>query len=98
MTEKHKLNSKTWAKIALVILLLSIAGENYAYFQTKRQLVSPLIPQSTILTVSEPFIFFALCSSLLSIAALLFYFFAKYWITIGICLGTLLFQQFYVYG
>lgn len=82
----------------MVILLLSVAAENYAYFQTKRQLVSPLIPQSTILSISEPFIFFSLCSSLLSIVALVFYFYSKYRITIGICLAALLFQQFYVYG
>ena len=96
MTEKNKTPFKKSANISLIILLLSILAQLVAYSQTKYQLVSPLISQSTIMTIAEPFINIAMASTIASIVALIFYFYSKYLVTIIICGLTILIQQIYL--
>ncbi|HYE56644.1 MAG TPA: hypothetical protein VD996_17470 [Chitinophagaceae bacterium] len=79
------LTIKNGARVALIILLLDIAGNLVAYCQAKYQLTSPLIPPSTILELTEPFIKRALLSTATCVIALLLYFFHQYIITVILC-------------
>lgn len=79
---KTKDNLKRGAKVALVILLLNVVGQLATVYQTKYQLVSPLIPESTIWEINKQFIFHAIVSAIASIFGLLLYFFDKYLLVI----------------
>lgn len=97
MKELSRNNLRSGANIALVVLLVSISGQLFSYFQAKQQLISPLFPQNTLLTVTEPFVFAASVSSLACIVALVFYFYSKYLMTIITCCLALICQQFFPY-
>ena len=89
------LSRKRIAQILLFISLLNIAGLISMFFQAEWQLVSPVIPLSTIIQISRPFLLKALIASLASSAAILFYFFDRFLITIIIVAITLLYTQFF---
>jgi hypothetical protein len=91
---KENRNIKTAAKIALVVLLLTIVGQFISVYQTKYQLVSPLIPENTIWEINKQFIFTAFISTIICIVGLFLYFYEKYlWIIILIAI-TLLSERF----
>ena len=82
-TSRKKKNLKVAAKISLVVLLLSVVGQLISVYQTRYQLVSPLIPESTIWEITKQFIFIALVSAVCSIVGLILYFYEKYlWLII----------------
>jgi hypothetical protein len=89
-------NLKIAAKILLVVLLLSVVKQLIAVYQTRYQLVSPLIPESVIWKINNRFIFISLISTAASIAGLILYFFEKYLWVIILVLLTLLSQR-YIY-
>jgi len=89
-------NLKTGAKIALVILLLNVVRHLASVYQTRYQLVSPLIPDSTVWDISKQFIFHATVSAIASIAGLLLYFFDKYLLVI-ILVGLILIADRFIY-
>jgi len=71
------------AKVSLIILILNMVFQLVAVYQTRYQLVSPLIPESTFWTISQPFILEALICAVSSLIGLVLYFFGKYlWIII----------------
>jgi len=78
------------AKVCLIITLLSIIFNLLTVLQTEGQLVSPLIPQGTIWLVAKPFIVRTIEMSVLSLAALIFFFYNKYLITIIICVVAII--------
>jgi hypothetical protein len=78
MEGRNQKHLKTGAKIALVILLLNVVGQLSAVYQTRHQLVTPLIPESLIWEISKQFIFHAIVSACASVIGLLLYFFEKY--------------------
>lgn len=75
-------NLKKGAKVALVILLFNVVGQLATVYQTRYQLVSPLIPESTIWEINKQFIFHAIVSATASIFGLILYFFDKYLLVI----------------
>ncbi len=79
---------KKVANIALVLGILDITMLIVVFFQTEYQLTSPLIPASTILEIVRPYLLKALFSCLAYIAALIFYLYARYIVTIIICAVT----------
>ena len=82
-TSRKKKNLKVAAKISLVVLLLSVVGQLISVYQTRYQLVSPLIPESTIWEITKQFIFIALLPAVCSIVGLILYFYEKYlWLII----------------
>ncbi len=94
---KPKNNLQVAAKISLAVLLFSVAGHLVAVFQTRYQLVSPLIPESTIWEITKQFIFFALVYSVSSIVGLVFYFYKKYlWVIILAVLTIIIGRFIYV--
>ena len=94
MDDKKQKQLKTGAKISLIVLLLSIVGQFISIYQTSYQLVSPLIPQSTIWEISKQFIFTAFVLTVSCIIGLVLYFFDKYlWVIILVML-TLIASRF----
>jgi hypothetical protein len=73
---------RTGAKVALVVLLLNVIGQLVAIYQTRQQLISPLIPEGTFWQISEQFVFQAIVSASASVIALLLFFFEKHWFVI----------------
>jgi hypothetical protein len=93
-SSRTKRNLKIAAKISLVVLLLSVVGQLISVYQTRHQLVSPLIPESTIWEIKKQFIFIALVSAVSSIVGLILYFYEKYlWVLILVGL-TLISERF----
>lgn len=94
MDDKKQMQLKKGAKISLIVLLLSVVGEFISIYQTRFQLVSPLISENTIWEINKQFILTAFISTIVSILGLLFYFYQKYlWIIIIIVI-TLISERF----
>jgi hypothetical protein len=91
---KRNDNFKKGAKVALVILLLNVVGQLAKVYQTRYQLVSPLIPESTIWEINKQFIFHAIVSAIASIVGLLLYFFDKYLLVIILVALVLIADRF----
>ena len=92
---KRNDNLKKGAKVALVILLLNVVGQLATVYQTRYQLVSPLIPESTIWEISKQFIFHAIVSAIASLVGLLLYFFDKYLLVIILVALVLIADRFF---
>ena len=89
--------TRKWA-IALIILNLIRVGVCFVtYFQTKYQLVSPLIPKEIILDIIAPYMLIGFVSVLLTIVAFGLYAYSKFTFVIIICLLSLAFAQLYFY-
>jgi hypothetical protein len=82
MEDKKQKSLKTGAKIALTILLINIVGQLATVYQTRYQLISPLIPESTIWEINKQFVFHAIVSAIASVVGLLLYFYDKYLLVI----------------
>ncbi|MFL5742998.1 MAG: hypothetical protein ACJ75B_22455 [Flavisolibacter sp.] len=93
---KQRENLKAGAKVALIVLLLNIVGQLAAVYQTRYQLVSPLIPETTIWEISKQFIFHAIASACASVFGLLLYFFDRYLLVI-ILVGLILITDIFIY-
>ena len=90
-------NKKTAAKISLMVLLLLISSQLLQYFKINYQLQSPLIPNSTILLIAEPYIKMAFVFTVACILALLFYFYSRFLLTIIISALSVIFLIVYLY-
>jgi hypothetical protein len=87
MDKKTKIIVKTGAKISMIILLLATVGQFVSAYQTSYQLVTPVIPKSTIWEINKQFIFIAFIFTITSLLSLVLYFYEKYlWIIIMIVL------------
>ncbi len=83
------------ARILLVMLLTSIAGDIGAFFQTEYELYTPLIPKSTIIEIARPYLLAALVSAIAMLVALILHFFSRNLFTILICVAALAWQFWY---
>ena len=82
----------------LISLQLTLVIRGYiALFQTKYQLVSPLIPQNVIYEVSNPYIFTSLIASGFMLVTLWLYFLKKKIAVIVIAAISLLFAEIWMY-
>jgi len=91
---KRKDNLKKGAKISLTVLLLYVVGQLAAVYQTRYQLVSPIIPESIIWEINKQLIFTAFVSAIISVVGLILYFFDKYLLVIVIVVLTLIANRF----
>lgn len=82
MHDKREKRLELIAKVALIILLLNVVGRLTTVYQTRYQLVSPLIPESIIWEINKRFVFNAFVSGIASVIGLLLYFFRKYLLVI----------------
>jgi hypothetical protein len=97
MEVKKQKTLKLTANTLLFVLLLSIAGQLSAFYQTKYQLTSPVIPEHVILQIVSPFIFSAFVSTLICIAGLILYFYQRYLLVIIVCGLAIIWQQVYLH-
>jgi hypothetical protein len=91
---KRKDNLKKGAKISLTVLLLYVVGQLATVYQTRYQLVSPIIPESIIWEMNKQFIFTAFVSAIISVFGLILYFFDKYLLVIVLVVLTLIVNRF----
>lgn len=91
---KRKDNLKKGAKISLTVLLFYVVGQLAAVYQTRYQLVSPIISESAIWEISKQFIFTAFVSAIISVVGLILYFFDKYLLVIVLVVLTLIANRF----
>lgn len=82
------------AKLALVSLLLNIVFQIASVYQTRHQLVSPIVPESAIWEINKQFIFQAIVSAIASVIAILLYFFEKYRLVIILATVVLIVGRF----
>ncbi len=78
MINSSKLNSKNIAKITLVIIFLLAVKQFVGVFQTRYQLVSPLIPESVIAEIIRPLMYNGVIAVAVYIAAQVLYLNRKY--------------------
>ena len=81
---------KKGAKVCLVVLSLYIVGQLVTVYQTRYQLVSPLIPEKIIWDINKQFIFKALVASVMFLIALILYFFERHLLVIILAAITLI--------
>lgn len=82
------------AIVSLISLSLYIVGQLVAVFQTRYQLVSPLIPESSIWEINKQFVFTALVSAIVNVIGLVLYFFKQYLLAIILVVLTLIVNRF----
>jgi hypothetical protein len=87
---------KASAIVCLALLLLYIIGQLLSFYQTGRQLDSPLIPKSTIEMVNRQYIFHAAVSSIMLVVAVGIYLLKQYWWAILLVAITLVANR-YIY-
>ena len=85
---------KNWAKVSLIILLLYVVRQLTSVYQTRYQLISPLIPESTIWEINKQFVFTALVSTIAALIGLILYFFEKHLWVIILTVLTLVADRF----
>lgn len=91
---KRKDNFKKGAKISLTVLLLYVVGQLATVYQTRSQVVSPIIPESVIWEINKQYIFTAFVSAIISVVGLILYFFDKYLLVIVLVVLTLIANRF----
>ncbi len=83
--------------IALIILNLLSAGSGYiSYFQAKYQLVSPLVPNTVVLDIIDPYMLLGLISLAIAVISFVLFLYSKYTYVVALCAVNLLFQQIYL--
>jgi hypothetical protein len=97
MSWLHQNKFRLWARIALVVLLLSLVRQFIVILQYQYQLTTPFIPQNTVLQIIRPLLITGLITTIASLVILLFYFFEKYvWVILWTAIA-LIGPHFYPY-
>lgn len=91
---RRKKSLKNGAKVCLTVLILYIIEQLASVYQTRHQLASPLIPESTIWSINKQFIFKAFVAAIASVIGLILYFFEKHLLVIVLIALTLVAGQF----
>ena len=85
---------KASAIVCLALLLLFIISQILAIYQTKSELVSPLIPSLMIDEVNQQYLFHAVVSSVMLVIAVGLYLLKRYWWAILLVAITLVGNRF----
>ena len=73
------------------------AGSGYiSYFQAKYQLVSPLVPNTVVLDIIDPYMLLGLISLAVAVISFGLFLYSKYSYVVAICAANLLIQQIYL--
>ena len=86
---------KNISGIGLAALTISTLLQLVQYFQTKRQLITPLIPRSTVNQLANPFLQCFLGSLVIVAVAILLHVKRKYVANIILCGAVIVLQQYY---
>lgn len=76
MPEKlQKTTSREWAcRILVTAHFLLVTAGYLVYTQTRYQLVTPLIPRDTVLTIAGPYLYTSLCAGVTFLVSMWLYF------------------------
>ena len=85
---------KTCAIVCLGMLALFIIGQLLNSYQTRRELVSPLIPGAVVRQIGEQFLLHAVVSSIMLLIAVGIYLLKRYWWAILLVAITLVGNQY----
>lgn len=85
---------KICAIVCLCMLGLFIIGQILNIYQTRRQLVSPFIPNILVRQITQQDIFHAVVSSIMLLIAVAIYLLKRYWLTILLVAMTLVGNQY----
>lgn len=85
---------KICAIVCLGFLLLLIISQLLSIYQTRRQLVSPLIPDAAIRQINQQYVVHAIVTSIMLLFAIGIYLLKRYWWTILLVAFTLVGNQF----
>jgi hypothetical protein len=73
---------KVWAKIVGILLLFSIFGNSFKYYEYRYTLPASFIPEEVMIQISRPYLVAIITSTLSALVAWGFYFYGKPKITI----------------
>jgi hypothetical protein len=85
---------KASAIVCLGLLLLFIISQLLSIYQTRRQLVSPLIPRWMIDKINQEYLFHAIVSSVMLVIAVGLFLLRRYWWAILLVAITLVGDRF----
>lgn len=85
---------KTCAIICLGLLVLLIIFQILSIYQTRRELISPLIPDAVVRQINQQYIVHAVVTSIMFLFAISIYLLKRYWWTILLVAFTLVGNQF----
>ena len=88
---------KACAIVCLSLLLLYIISQLIGIYQTKRELVSPLIPGSVIDMINQQYLFHAIVSAIMLVIAVGIYLLKRYWWAILLVAITLVGNRYLYY-
>ena len=85
---------KTCAIVCLGLLALFIISQLLSIYQTRREIVSPLIPDSVIRQINDQYLLHAVVSSIMLLIAVGIYLLKRYWYAILLVAITLVGNQY----
>jgi NADH:ubiquinone oxidoreductase subunit 6 (subunit J) len=85
---------KTCAIICLGLLVLLIIFQILSIYQTRRELVNPLIPDAVVRQINQQYVVHAVVSSIMLLFAVGIYLLKRYWWAILLVAFTLVGNQF----
>ena len=88
---------KASAIVCLSLLLLFIISQLLSIYQTRRELVSPLIPRLVIDKLNQQYLFHAVVSSVMLLIAVGVYLLRRYWWAILLVAITLVGNRYIYY-
>jgi hypothetical protein len=83
---------KTYAKIVGILLVISIISNAFGYYRYRYSNLSEFIPEWAMIQAARPYLVGIIASTIATITAGIFYYFAKYKITIGVGLLSFVFE------
>jgi len=94
-TAQRRLN--VCALVCLGLLALFILSQFLRIYQTRRELVSPLVPEIVIRQLNEQYLFHAIVSSIMLLIAVGVYLLKRYWWAILLVAFTLVGDRYIVW-
>jgi hypothetical protein len=85
---------KICAIVCLCLLGLFIIGQILNIYQTRRELVSPLIPDILVRQINQQYVLHAVVSSIMLLISVTIYLLKRYWWTILLVAITLVGNQY----
>jgi len=91
------LGKKQWTRILIGLSIFDIAAQVASWYHIQDQLLSPLIPESTVNYIGKPYMADAIFGSLCVLTALILYFNSRYTASIIICGISLIIPPYLFY-
>jgi hypothetical protein len=90
-------SKKQWTRILIGLSIFDIAGQVASWYHIQDQLLSPLIPKSTVNYIGQPYMVDAIFGSFCIIVALILYFISRYTASMIVCAISLIIPPYLFY-